>query len=42
LNIFYDGDYSMNYYIWLIIKERRKQCVLPVIGHWFYRQQLPA
>jgi hypothetical protein len=28
LNIFYDGEYSINYYIWLIINKRRKQCVL--------------
>jgi hypothetical protein len=30
LNIFYDGEYNINYYIWLIINEGSKQCVLPV------------
>jgi hypothetical protein len=30
MSIFYDGEYSFNYYIWLIINERSKQCVLPV------------
>jgi hypothetical protein len=30
LNIFYDGEYNINYYISLIINERRKQCVLAV------------
>jgi hypothetical protein len=41
LNIFYDGEYSINYYIWLIIEEKSKQCVLTVpaarsifIGKW--------
>jgi hypothetical protein len=30
LNIFYCGEYEINYYIWLIINERSKQCVLTV------------
>jgi hypothetical protein len=30
LNIFCDGEYNINYYIWLIINERSKQCVLAV------------
>jgi hypothetical protein len=31
LNIFYDGEYNINYYIWLKINERSKQYV--VTGH---------
>jgi hypothetical protein len=27
LNIFYDGEYNINYYNWLIINKRSKQCV---------------
>jgi hypothetical protein len=30
LNIFYDGEYNINYHIWLIINERSKECVLLV------------
>jgi hypothetical protein len=30
LNIFYNGEYNINYYIWLIINKRSKQCVLAV------------
>jgi hypothetical protein len=30
LNIFYDGEFNINYYIWLIINEINKQCVLAV------------
>jgi hypothetical protein len=30
LNIFDDGEYNINYRIWLIMNERSKQCVLAV------------
>jgi hypothetical protein len=32
LNMFYDDEYSINYYISLIINERRKQWVLTVLA----------
>jgi hypothetical protein len=40
LNIFYDGEYSIHYCIWLIIQERSKQCMLtvPAARKHFYRQ----
>jgi hypothetical protein len=40
LNIIYDGEYNIYYYIWLIINERSKQCVLtvPAARKHFYRQ----
>jgi hypothetical protein len=40
LNILYDGEYNINHYIWLIINEKSKQCVLtaPAARKNFYRQ----
>jgi hypothetical protein len=40
LNIFYDDEYNIDYYIWIIINERSKQCVLTVTAahKHFYRQ----
>jgi hypothetical protein len=32
MNIFYHGQYNINYYIWLIINKRRKQCVLALFS----------
>jgi hypothetical protein len=39
-NFFYDGECSINYYIWLIINKINKQCVLtvPAARNHFYRQ----
>jgi hypothetical protein len=38
LNIFYGGEYNNNYYIWLVINERIKQCMLQIPDA---RQPLP-
>jgi hypothetical protein len=40
LIIFCDAEYNINYYIWLIINEKSKQCVLTVLAtrKHFYRQ----
>jgi hypothetical protein len=51
LNIFCDGEYNINYYIWLIINKRSKQCVLavPAVRQHFpcqvakgFRRKLPS
>jgi hypothetical protein len=42
LNICYDGEYNVNYYIWLTINKISKQCVLAVLTAWLHFSQQVA
>jgi hypothetical protein len=44
LNIFYDSEYNMNYYIWLIINKWSKEHVLtvPAARKHFYQQVMQS